>query len=537
MVVMVVWAHYKALLYKNWILWKRNWCTSCCELLFPLALMAIIVIIREAISDTQHDASSHLDKAQVLGPSSAAFPGFQPADTSFSACASYRSTGSAWGAALVPSNDPFIAELAAQLQAQPLLQGLPILQFATEEELEDYVTSGAYPDKVMPICFGVVFRSPIGPKYSYSIRFNDTESVPQEGQTFGDFIDVFTTNVIESVDGISKMPTSYQEQFIKYGFLTIQNIVDNLILKRIAPSSPEAVITPGFVPMYFDDYIDDSFMGIVTTVLPLFIIITYIIPVGRMIANTVQEKESRIKEVMMMMGMTNRAYWASWITYYFCLYSVLAGVITLITQVHVFKYSSGGFIFLYFWLFGISCIAFCFLIQTFFSRGRTAVIVGLMLFLVMYFISFAVVGSDIPESSKNPASLLPPIAFVLGANNLGNFEKGRFGVTADTANTLFQGYRFSTCLIMMVVDTLIFTVLGLYLEAVWPNEVGTKQPWHFPFTFWWRARRRTADEVEKHVKWGEDVEEVDLALEQQKDQNKARKSLTSIILTHIYSTL
>jgi len=188
----------------------------------------------------------------------------------------------------------------------------------------------------------------------------------------------------------------------------------------------------------------------------------------------------------------------------------------------VFKYSEKGYIFLFFWLFGISCIAFCFLIQTFFSRARTAFLIGIMLFLAQYFVSMGMTDAD--ENGKNGVSLLPPAAFALACNNLGNYEAGRIGITRITTAETFENYKFSTALGFFILDTIIFTVLGIYFEQVWPNEYGVKKPWYFPvLPKYWRCRRRHVSEgaVKKKVKWGENVEEVDEALEQQKDQGKA----------------
>lgn len=41
--------HYKALMRKNWIYWKRTPCISIIECLCPVVLMAILVLARVAI--------------------------------------------------------------------------------------------------------------------------------------------------------------------------------------------------------------------------------------------------------------------------------------------------------------------------------------------------------------------------------------------------------------------------------------------------------------------------------------------------------
>jgi ATP-binding cassette subfamily A (ABC1) protein 3 len=41
--------HFKALMKKNFIIWRRNWCCACLEIMIPAAFMLILVIIRKAV--------------------------------------------------------------------------------------------------------------------------------------------------------------------------------------------------------------------------------------------------------------------------------------------------------------------------------------------------------------------------------------------------------------------------------------------------------------------------------------------------------
>jgi ATP-binding cassette subfamily A (ABC1) protein 3 len=40
------------------------------------------------------------------------------------------------------------------------------------------------------------------------------------------------------------------------------------------------------------------------------------------------------------------------------------------------------------------------------------------------------------------------------------------------------------CILMMMVNAVIFMFLALYIEGVWPGEYGVPLPWNFPFTVW-----------------------------------------------------
>lgn len=60
--------HYKALMRKNWILWKRSWISSCCELLCPVALMAILTLARLAVSITPTPSISLINNTTIFYP-------------------------------------------------------------------------------------------------------------------------------------------------------------------------------------------------------------------------------------------------------------------------------------------------------------------------------------------------------------------------------------------------------------------------------------------------------------------------------------
>ena len=60
--------HYKALMRKNWIMWKRTWCSSICELLCPVALMVILTLARFAVKSEDIAETSGFQKAEIFYP-------------------------------------------------------------------------------------------------------------------------------------------------------------------------------------------------------------------------------------------------------------------------------------------------------------------------------------------------------------------------------------------------------------------------------------------------------------------------------------
>lgn len=53
-----------------------------------------------------------------------------------------------------------------------------------------------------------------------------------------------------------------------------------------------------------------------------------------------------------MMGMSDFSYWVSWLVYYTIINTVIATVAWAVLLINVIKFSSPGYIWLYFWVFG-----------------------------------------------------------------------------------------------------------------------------------------------------------------------------------------
>ena len=144
------------------------------------------------------------------------------------------------------------------------------------------------------------------------------------------------------------------------------------------------------VPYKSDSYIKDDFDRVIKAMLPFFMLLMYILPVYRLISNIVSEKETKARESMKMMGLSDFSYWLSWFVYYFLIVLIISIASTIILSANVFKYSNKGIIFLYFFIYGLSLFGLCILIQAFFSRARVAAITGTLIYFGTSFINTAV---------------------------------------------------------------------------------------------------------------------------------------------------
>ncbi len=58
-------SHLRALLRKNWILWKRSWCISCCEILIPFIFALIMGSFRQMSKPEDIPTISYYNRAST----------------------------------------------------------------------------------------------------------------------------------------------------------------------------------------------------------------------------------------------------------------------------------------------------------------------------------------------------------------------------------------------------------------------------------------------------------------------------------------
>lgn len=130
-----------------------------------------------------------------------------------------------------------------------------------------------------------------------------------------------------------------------------------------------ASISNLIVPMSGADYEQSSFSRVLV-LLSFFIFLVYIVPLYRFTYRIVAEKESKARESMKMMGLTDSSYWLSWISYF----AILVTIITIIIVALLGRLlkSSPGILFIIFWVYGMSLFGYALIMQSLFAKARTA---------------------------------------------------------------------------------------------------------------------------------------------------------------------
>lgn len=209
-------------------------------------------------------------------------------------------------------------------------------------------------------------------------------------------------------------------------------------------------------------------------------------PLSRLIKSIVEEKETRTRETMKIMGLSDTAFVASWFVTYFLIFSLIAYLISFLMVATFIQYSNSFLVFIFIYLFVLSLLPFAFLISVFFDKAKLAAIVGpvILFTAVMPRYAFYTSGSSQALAAKQASCLLAPSAFTFGADILMEYEGAQVGINWGM---LFDDeLSLATVLGYLVLDFLLYSFLAWYFDQVIPSEYGSKQPWYFLFQkkFW-----------------------------------------------------
>ena len=314
----------------------------------------------------------------------------------------------------------FIIEMGGGPQANTTF-----VQFASEDAVINYIDQPLYSQTsdLFILSTAIIFNGGY-PHWDYSIRLNMTII-----NTYGNY-DAVPTN-IKAVD-ISVQTNQdypqlnnynlygpYLETYEQMEYFVATDIVNSFIASmacrgtgKCASESVVNVNAFGFVDFPYAKVLISNFWSSLGSTFALLMIISVMYPLSNIVKSLIVEKESKMREGMMMMALTGEALWISWILHFFMLLLSLSILLTLASSI-LFSYSTSNYIFLYYFFFLMSSMSFCILVSTFFSKSRTGSIVTNLLFLCGYFIYIGMTSSSssTSRSSVMLACLHPATAF------------------------------------------------------------------------------------------------------------------------------
>lgn len=493
-------SQFNALFKKNFILMKRNCFSSCCQILFPVIMFMFISFIRKSLESD--DIEFKGTDTEFIKNQSSIYPTYNNN--------SYIDVGSDSEYSIFGVRNPFYvcdeketniiglvtnntSDLTDSIKEKisNINNTIVIKEFSTIEDLFSYVTDLNYGISLKKICFGFGITKLSDKQYNISLHY----FAPRDQDTEDDnFISDIPSTLYDSLSPFQTVPlTDEFDLWLKSGFITIQNLLNNVILEALYKSkinnsgSLIPRITSGILSMKYPLFTTDDFEQVLNFIVPFFLVVIYMIPLIVFVFRMVKDKETRVKEGMKMMGMSDSSYFFSYFFQYLIINFIIAFLGALILK-QAFENIPVGIRFFVLFLYGLSVFGIIYISQAFIDKSTMAIIISIMIYYTSYFVSIVVIEKDdISNGALMAMSLLSPSALRIGVKTLAKFETSGITLSGDNISYKYNGYSIRDMLLMLIVDTLLYNFIGFYLENIVSHEFGISRPWYFLFTkdYWY----------------------------------------------------
>uniref|UniRef100_A0A8C7EKL0 ABC transporter domain-containing protein n=1 Tax=Neovison vison TaxID=452646 RepID=A0A8C7EKL0_NEOVI len=401
-----------------------------------------------------------------------------------------------WELAFVPSKSVVVKNII-ELVKRDLHYNFSVQGFSSERDFEKYVKQEKNSKKVLvAIIFDHEFQNsndPLPFKVKYFLRFSSFQR--------NKYVTFFRTDGWETGVLFPPFPSAGprsqsnsnggQPGYITEGFLAMQHAVDQAIMKYYNHTATQKLFqdVTVFVQRFpYPEYSHDYFFTFFGIVIPLVILFIFSMNHLTLIQSIVWEKEKRLKEYLLMIGLSNWMFWAAYFFTFLSLYSVIILLMCIIffakaKPVPVIQHSDPSLVFVFLLCFAIATIFFSFMVSTFFNKAYFAVSVGGFIYFATYF-PFATVSTNFAQmtfTQKLASCLSSNIAMALGTKFLVKAEMEKIGIKWSNifSSPKMENFDFTHVLGMFLFDAFLYGLVAWYIEAVFPGEYGVPKPWNF----------------------------------------------------------
>uniref|UniRef100_A0A7N5KI67 ATP-binding cassette sub-family A member 3 n=1 Tax=Ailuropoda melanoleuca TaxID=9646 RepID=A0A7N5KI67_AILME len=395
-----------------------------------------------------------------------------------------------WELAFVPSKSVVVKGII-ELMKRDLRYNFSVQGFSSERDFEEYVKQKNNAKKVLvAIIFDHEFQNsddPLPFKVKYFLRFSSFQRnkyvgfLRTEGWQTGVLFPPFPSLGPRS----ERNSNGGRPGYITEGFLVMQHALDQAIMKYYNHTATQKLFqdVTVFVQRFpYPEYSHDYFFTIFDIFTPLVILFIFSMNHLTLIQSIVWEKEKRLKEYLLVSGLSN---WMLWAAYFFTFLSLYSFIILLLCMIFFVKasYSDPSLVFVFLLCFAIATIFFSFMVSTFFNKAHFAVSVGGFIYFATYFpiVTVSTNFAQMTFTQKLASCLSLNIAMALGTKFLVKAEMEKTGIKWSNifSSPKMENFDFAHVLGMFLFDAFIYGLVAWYIEAVFPGEYGVPKPWNF----------------------------------------------------------
>ncbi len=447
---------------------KRNILSSLCELFFPIILMLLLYWLKTAFDIEIHEFTQEEGSLQKFIKSRSSVN----IDLT---SAKMEELVSWYGMSIVPplmhcspfnskfKERPAIAAigLPSEIKQKIIFDSLffkDVIKFSVGndnfkdfnsiDEMNNYIKSNLYgeDEKYPLLCMGISFEENTdNHTYNYGLHYFETNA--EDGAN-----DIPKSHFL--IDTFQSGPDlSSYKKYQSNGYGYFMKIISEYILKQ--ESHENIKLNFAILPMKYKSYRQDPFGTVVGYIGPFFIIVAYMGNLCIYVYRMVLEKETKAKEGMKIMGLTEGIYFLS----YFIQFTVISLVTSAINAlIFLLLFTRIPFLvfFLIFFLFSLNIFALAFFFQSFIDKAKESLILSILIYFVMFFLSLLALEDTASYQLKVGLSVFPPVTIYLGIILLGKFESHFRDFHIKDIMYVFTNYSVFMMFIMLIIDIFIY---------------------------------------------------------------------------------
>ncbi|KAN0029592.1 hypothetical protein ACTA71_007723 [Dictyostelium dimigraforme] len=434
---------FRAMFFKNATFIKRQKCSMCVQISIPLVLVIILVIVNLWVK-------SQIGSLTTNG------------GTVVNSTSTYEYNGLTYGYMLSvnENNNPEIGYKNFDGQGYGLLN-------YTHQQFISY--SKTYSPFFIPFSSVEQMDNQIlSIKENATFTFQDSTTLPLSAIIFNSF-DVTNRSLDYTIQ--CEQQTQYTlgtppEAFIAFSMNTMTTALINYFLGGNDTIYKSNIAT---FPYYQQSTTIDIASLLGGSFYPFAL--SFIMPLY--IYSIVYEKQEKLRDLSLMMGLKIRNYWFMTYIFNFLIYTIIIVFVVGVSSIFGFAVFVKGsqfamFLFLFGW--GNSMITFSFFLSTFFKKTRAASIFGYFLVIIAVnlnsILSFQVFKNSIPPV---PYYWVPLLAFYRGMSQLST--QCGIDLCPEWSEYTWE-FEMSRIIFWLYIDAIAYLLLALYLDQVLPREFG-----------------------------------------------------------------
>ncbi|RNE97961.1 ABCA1 transporter, partial [Trypanosoma conorhini] len=275
-------------------------------------------------------------------------------------------------------------------------------------------------------------------------------------------------------------PGGYQfnraEMYAISGYLTLQKLISEYYINQLFPNL--GLRTTAYIASQpFVDYHQSPLLMYTRDIMPLIFVLAFLFSVASRTRAIVLEKEMRIHEAMLIMGVKDSVLYTTWFVRFIAVDFTVCLFITVLLKCTYVTQSDPFIIFLVFFLFTLTNIPLAGLIAAFFSRARLAALLSPIIYFVMTLPTVAAPKTN--AALTTIFALLSPSALATILQQILAAEATR-GFSAKSMQSSLYEPKTIVVFCIMIADFFLYCLIMFYLDAVMPKDWGTtKHPLFF----------------------------------------------------------